>query len=155
MTKGQAALLAQVIPVVALAMGLELREMARRLTDHLRRGDDDETDWPPVWPAFILSLTLPVLAVVELYCLELALGQQWRPFLAENRRGSPSEDLLFGVLRITVIIAFVTPAWDAAHRLTLARWPSVARRPTRRLVSYLVLGGLATVATWTSFVVDG
>ncbi|MGH3342117.1 MAG: hypothetical protein ACRDPK_04380 [Carbonactinosporaceae bacterium] len=155
MTQDQAALLAQVIPVIALATGLELREMARRLVDHLGRTDDEDTDWPPVWPAFLLCLTLPVLAIAELYALELAMGQPWHPFLGEYGRGAPSDDLLFGVLRITVLTAFVTPAWDAAQRLVLARWPRLARRPTRLLVSNLVLGGLAAVATWTSFVIDG
>jgi hypothetical protein len=141
-TSEQAALFAQVIPVIALAAGIELRSLAGRLVRELGQDDAVTDRWVRIWPAYLLAATLPVLAAAEMYCLTLVLKRAWHPPLGFNTNDTSP---FMAAVAIATFVAFITPAWDAIQRVTIARWPSLSKRSHRYVSGNLSLMALCAV----------
>lgn len=105
MTKEFGTLLAQVIPVVALALGLELRHLAREALDEVSTLREDRA----LAVHFLATLGVMAVALLSLAVLENAS-------IAAAAQNAASQGWLF-VLYIGVIIAFCAPVVDLTHRL--------------------------------------
>lgn len=105
MTKEFGALLAQVIPVVAIALGLELRHLAREAIDEAQTLRTDRT----LAVHFLATLGVMATALLSLAVLENAS-------IAAAAQNAATRGWLF-VLYLGVIIAFCAPVVDLAHRL--------------------------------------
>jgi hypothetical protein len=141
-TPEQAALFAQVIPVVALAAGIELRSLAKHLDRELSHDDDVTERWVRIWPTYLLAATLPVLAAAEMYCLTLVLKRPWHPPLGFSTSDTSP---FMAAVSIATFASFITPAWDAVQRVTVARWPGLSKRSHRYISGNLALVGLCAV----------
>jgi hypothetical protein len=95
-TRDYAALLAQVVPVVALALGFEIRSMAERIRT------TDEKPVPPWRRSLLLYLctTLLVLAFVEVRALAVVAGDAF----------IRSWTYIFV---LAIVVAFMAPTFDA------------------------------------------
>ncbi|MEV4691347.1 hypothetical protein AB0K27_09525 [Micromonospora echinospora] len=111
MTKEFGALLAQVIPVVALALGLELRHLAREALDEASTLRKDRT----LAVHFLATLGVMGIALLALAVLENAS-------IAAAAQDAAADGWLF-ILYLGVIIAFCAPVVDLAHRLVGALLP--------------------------------
>jgi hypothetical protein len=115
MTQEFGALLAQVIPVIALTLGLELRQLSREARTEVELLRQDRIMAAHfLLTIAVIGLALAGLALLENYSLASALGRGTRPWW------------LIG-LYIVVIITFSAPVVDEAHRVVGGRV-----RPSRR-----------------------
>jgi hypothetical protein len=99
MSRESAAVIAQVIPIIALALALELRSISKPLEEEKfdpRAGDG----WWRFYPVLVQAATMVVLAVAECNVLGQAISDGPQPGW-------------FWVLRIAVVIIFLSPVRDA------------------------------------------
>ncbi|MEV4660216.1 hypothetical protein [Micromonospora sp. NPDC049301] len=139
MTRDYAALLAQVIPVVALALGLEIRSMASRI----RAAKKPVRNWRGMLLIY-MCVALFVLACAEIRVLAVVAGdtfiRSWTLMLI-----------------FAIIVAFMAPAFDALSEVLPMKRGDIRhlRDPRKRpliLLGYAALaltlfGVLAVLAT--------
>lgn len=129
MTKEYAALLAQVIPILALAAAIELRSLVRRY-ERLRDEAEDLRVQRIVTGAIAWTLctVLPVLAVGEVRAISAVAGRN-----VASSAGPLSEQVLINA----IAAVFMLPAIGAGIRLWLAT--ARKRRSVRVKVAISVL----------------
>lgn len=128
MPRDMATLLAQLIPVVALAGGIELRTLAKRydtLTDqveHHSRAHQHADDKVRESKANRLNLTILIismalgqvfLAVAEKHALDSAFGEHL----------GFRNTAVTGVLQLVLAVTFIAPAYEATSRVFVLTLP--------------------------------
>ncbi|MFI5712926.1 hypothetical protein [Kribbella sp. NPDC051620] len=131
MSREYASLLAQVVPVIAIALGIEIRAIIARIRDIGREN-------VPTWrlsTLVYLGFTLLVLGIVEICALAVVAGdfftQSWTWFLA-----------------LAILVAFIAPIFDAASEGLVGRRDFERIRKSlspRHIVTLMILGFVALV----------
>ncbi|WP_433315926.1 hypothetical protein [Micromonospora chersina] len=131
MTRDSAALIAQVIPVVAIALGLEIRSSVASMkeTDLAASG---KLDFWRLYPILVQLYMLVVLALAECEVIQVVLADGAEPGW-------------LWVLRLAIVIAFLAPMADATYRLRQVLPNTRVGVMTRHVISALDLATSATV----------
>jgi hypothetical protein len=119
-------LLAQVIPVLALALGIELRSAARQIRADRR---DGTPSGPTPSAAYYGVFIAVVLAAGEQLSIAAAAGVKdlhWDYLWATSI--IPNSGLLGSMLTISIIGVFLTPAYEVIGAMMPLAWPDYARR---------------------------
>jgi hypothetical protein len=135
-TRESAALIAQVIPVVAIALGLEIRSAAKGLQSVTLTENEDY--WR-LYPIFAQLAMLVVLSIAECAVMQVVISDGPEPGW-------------FWVLRTAIVIAFLAPMADAVYRVSRAlpegRAGAVARRVIQLIDSVVSLAVILTAIFW-------
>jgi hypothetical protein len=127
MDRDSAALIAQVIPVVALGLGLELRALQSRMK--ALHSEQDRTNLPehraPLATTALASAAMIILMVTEIHAL--AVATTGLTLLEQT------------VLNAAIVIVFLMPVIETANALRASGY--IKRMD--RLTLLLILGGLA------------
>jgi len=142
-TNDYATLVAQVIPVMALALGLEIRSLVGRYTTIRAESEatHDVVAFDILYLILALSIVQVFLAAMENYALEAIAGT--------------SEDSAFNIiLSFAVFITFLSPSFEAALRILQAKRPERLKAGLTRVTSVaIILAGLLLVTTVANIIV--
>jgi hypothetical protein len=120
MSRESAAVIAQVIPVIALALALQLRAVGRALGRQRFDWTDRDVAWK-FYPTIIQAVALVVLAIAECQALAQATSDSPQPWW-------------FWLLQVAVVVTFMTPVLDAASSITRSFPDSQRGRRTSRIL---------------------
>ncbi|WP_170213135.1 hypothetical protein [Catellatospora citrea] len=138
MTREAGTLLAQIIPVLALALGLELRAFAVRVRAdqrESRRGDEDGSQHVGAAIGVFVAVVLAAgeqLAIAAANGIEnFTLRETWTvPF-------APGSPLLGGALWLSIVAVFLLPAFQA---ITAMMSPELTKTERSLRQSYWMFG---------------
>ncbi|MDP9799356.1 hypothetical protein J2S43_007868 [Catenuloplanes nepalensis] len=147
MTKEFALLIAQIVPVLALALGLEIRSLTLQIVGAVARNnaESDSSSREDLGAELLmariligaLSITQSGLVALETKAIEVAFG------------GAPAV-IVDMVLAASLLIVFMAPVYDCLYRLIPVVWPG-ANRPIRyfvTLVLAVVLLAAMSIVDW-------
>ncbi len=128
MSRESAAVVAQVIPVIALALALVLRSLGSDLGHQQFDLSNRELFWD-FWPAIVQAVTLVILAIAECQTLTQAISDGPQP-------------VWFWLLKVAIVITFMSPVLEAAGSITHGFPDS----PRGRFASRTLMQGISLVS---------
>jgi hypothetical protein len=140
MTLNYATLLAQLIPVIALAVGFELRASTLRFEQQFTHHDSRDSAMQIGVVIVVMCLVQTILTTAEVYVLTIARGETFRPMsLVWNPGGWQHGGPLSTILSTAIEIAFLAPAIEALLRIIVAQSSWTRTEERRRIALGLAL----------------
>jgi hypothetical protein len=145
-TKDYAMLAAQVIPVMALALGLEIRSLAGRYVE-ARRANGKSPEEEVVFGIFFLII---FLSVVQIFLSAMEVTA------LENVVATPPEGSAYnGLLGTSVFIVFLAPLFESVVRILHLRNPKSLQRGIRRTITvWSIFAGFIAIGMFANFFVS-